>query len=70
MGGDSEMRAFYSSLLQRTGQLTPDYGSGSVSMMVLVNDKPVVNEDTVGEVVSDTASDDSYTLDDFSNGEC
>ena len=70
MGGDSEMRAFYSSLLQRTGQLTEDYGSGSVSMMVLVNDKPVANEDTVGEVVSDTASDDSYTLDDFSNGEC
>ena len=65
------MRAFYSSLLQRTGQLTPDYGSGSVSMMVLVNDKPSVNEDTAGEVVSDTGADGaSYTLDDFSNGEC
>lgn len=58
MSGDSEMRAFYSSLLQRTGQLTEIYGGGSLSMLVVMND----NNPAEAEAQDGGAS---YTLTDF-----
>jgi hypothetical protein len=39
MGGDSEMRGFYSSLLQRNAQLTSKSGGGSMSTLVLMDDQ-------------------------------
>jgi len=60
IGGDSEQRGFYSSFLQRSGQLSKPFGGGSLTMLV-----PVDESDDVTEIEKN--SEETYGLDDFSD---
>ena len=64
MGGDSEMRGFYSSLLQRNAQLKSLYGGGSMSTLVMMDED---NLATVSQSAdeADRQSSGTYTLEDF-----
>jgi len=48
MGGDSEMRGFYSSLLQRNAQLRQSYGGGSTTSLVLLDEDALKDQASPG----------------------
>lgn len=66
MGGDSEMRGFYSSLLQRNAQLTDLYGGGSMTSLVLLDETNLQGGAVAAtEPSEEEKGDHEYTLADF-----